>query len=379
MSMNWIEPMNALLGLLTSPQWAPLPPLALLGFCATLDWRWLIVILLANVSLLAIAGWGRLLSSSSFLARVLKSYASSNRYECREITLTDPDLIDRFELAVHNASGATAVERNKRALRLFRVKGRDTMARLSTVSQCFPGNENRPAIIFLRLPSENLRETNFFELWHELGHASKHSDEVEALRYVEPAIIGVACATFLTITNWHPVSWLLAAAYCLHRLRYWFRNRREIEPEIIADAFALKCEPDTHRADLGSASIRDHLERVASDSAQPWPTRDAAKKRLAMLRLNLQLHRDDRRQIVTHSVNYDIAILALNVVFSTAGIWGTGRVSDLILLLGGVATAATAIVFSEIWRKRHMQAQFDHFLKLVPGALHEQELERTTH
>src|SRR3954471_2261773 len=121
--------MSALLGHVTSPSRMPFHSMAFLGFCATLDWRWIVTMLIMGLFVPIALGIGRLLAARSFMKRALNSYLASLRYECTEITLRAAGLDERFGFLKKGSSNADAVEQNRQMLRLFVVRGRDRMAR----------------------------------------------------------------------------------------------------------------------------------------------------------------------------------------------------------------------------------------------------------
>jgi hypothetical protein len=67
-------------------------------------------------------GIGRLAATSSIFKRTFNSYLSSERYECSEMTLSDPALVERFGLLKRGACNATAL----------------LLASLPALRKCFP-------------------------------------------------------------------------------------------------------------------------------------------------------------------------------------------------------------------------------------------------
>jgi hypothetical protein len=273
------------------------------------------------------------------------------------------DLVDRFNLWRRESSGLSDRDRDRHAVRFFLVEGTDRIANWSVTAKCFAGDDTRPAVVFLRnMPTSS--EFALFEFTHELGHASLEANQTEALRFVEPILIFVSAMVFLCAAGFDAI-WLgLACVYAYLRLMYWWSVRREVEPEIIADAIGLKSTPSTCDADTSVAPLKVHLENLL---ASPGPSRrekSGLRKRLGMLRVNLLIHAEDRVQIITRATNYDLRVLGLNIVFLSAPIWGRSDPALISIILLPVLIAATLLVFLLIIWQDRLQVEFDKRLRL---------------
>lgn len=340
-----------LYGWLISPSRAPILPMCTLALLATFNVKWLAVLLLYGGTVTIIMGIGRTLASRAYDKRLVVDIFRLDLFNFEEVKLQSTDFSTRFNLIRKSGIGLAAKSTpNSSSIAVFKLSPKNRS--LYFAPQCFPGFGPRPPVLLLtELFDEVDTETGLFEIFHELGHASSYSADTEALAYVEPILIALAVMALCLGTK-DLYIWVFSLVYGLNRLTYWLTRRLKVEPEIIADTFAVHhlglsgvgAGPAALQARYLSNTIRRHRNRSVT-------TRGLAQ-RLGMLLINVQLLNSGKtKRMNLGAVTYSFSIAMCNVVIASAGIWAAIEPLPILILAGGAfvvsgATMAALLAFS---------------------------------
>jgi hypothetical protein len=229
--------MKYLFGDVLHPIDSPLRWFCFVGFLSHWTWGWFAAWLASGLACDMLSAWAAGRVCGRVEQELLHTYLgdSRDRYRLEKVPIRQ-EFLAFFNIVVAIGEPGRSVDES---VRVFVVRATKPKYLPGITSRCLHYPDG-PTIVFLRQPLENLDEAGFFEVFHEIGHASHGGLETELCQFGEiPAIFLSATVLLMAFPNNGFIRWL-AGAYMLVRLLRWALWVRTAEAEVSSDLYAVK-------------------------------------------------------------------------------------------------------------------------------------------